>query len=132
MCGSSRVLWIMGTKNHVSCSDCGHYGPAADPEVETMTEKCPSCKKVMPPADPVAIIRFCLYTYSWGKDAEGHPIVVDEQMGVVCGKACLVELMEERAKKLPAKTEYRVGVVLNTDNPKEVLESFARQLRGIR
>jgi len=27
-CGSAHVLWVTGTRDHVSCTDCGGYGQA--------------------------------------------------------------------------------------------------------
>lgn len=49
-----------------------------------------------------------------------------------CSGKCLIRLMEKEAGKVVPKTGYRIGVVLDTIEAKEVLMSFARQLRGIR
>jgi hypothetical protein len=49
-----------------------------------------------------------------------------------CSRECFPKALDELAKKGTKGTSYNLHVTFDTTDPKEVLESFARQLRAIR
>lgn len=67
-----------------------------------------------------------------GEDLEGLPSsTLLTRSTLTCSKECLVHGLEAAAKDIPDRKKYRLLVIFDTTNPKEVLQSFARQLRAI-
>jgi len=104
---------------------------AADRERRSdMEEQCPVCKKLLPRAGPKQLDHFGLVVYVYDRDKDKNVTLSEHQAETICSKKCLIEVMSNVSKDMPKGGEYRIGLVLNTDDPGEVLAAFARQLRA--
>lgn len=93
--------------------------------------KCPICRKVMP-MQSIVQPEFSIIAYYRGGRSNTRADTIGGKDIVVCSKACLVTLMERRAKQVLKGKPTQLLVGVHTTDAPEMLGSFARQLRCIR